>query len=173
MIVLCTGSRTLTFTIPAGGTQAVLPFGCTPSVVRTGTTAGRITLTAHINNGGPDTSTNIDVNPAKPVITAAAFQQQTSGFTISVTGFSNTAELVSATFDFVPASNNSFATSHFVVPLTAAAAAWFQNAASIATGGSFTAAFPFTVQGNAQAVVSYKVTVTNAQGDSNTFTGNP
>jgi hypothetical protein len=173
MIVLCTGGRNLTFTIPAGSTQAVLPFGCLPNVVRTGTTAGRITLTAHLNNGGPDTTTNIDINPAKPVITAVAFQQQTSGFTISVTGFSNTAELVSATFDFVPASNNSFATSHFVVSLTSAAAAWFQNAASIATGGSFTATFPFTVQGNAQAVVSYKVTVTSAQGDSNTFTGNP
>jgi hypothetical protein len=173
MIVLCNGSRTLTFTIPAGGTQAVLPFGCTPNVVRTGTTAGRITLTAHLNNGGADTSANIDINPAKPVITTATFQQQTSGFTISATGFSNTDELVSATFDFVPASNSSFAASHFVVPLTAAAAAWFQNAASIATGGSFTATFPFTVQGNAQAVVSYKVTVTNAQGDSNTLTGNP
>ena len=92
---------------------------------------------------------------------------------MSVTGFSNTREMVSGLFHFVPASNNTFAQSDITVQLGSAFLTWYQNPASVATGSEFTLTLPFTVQGNAQAVVSYTVTLTNSIGNSTAFPGNP
>jgi hypothetical protein len=177
LITFCSGGRTMSFTIPAGATQAVFP--CGPNVVIVGTTAGTITLVVSLSAGGvnvtpsPAPSTTIKINPTPPVMTKVTFQQSTGGFTMSVTGFSNTREMVSGLFHFVPASNNTFAQSDITVQLGSAFLTWYQNPASVATGSEFTLTLPFTVQGNAQAVVSYTVTLTNSIGNSTAFPGNP
>ncbi len=174
------GGRTATFTIRASTTQAVFANGATSAPLLMPTVAGTITLTVtSLRTGNTDImpatppSRTITIDPAAPVITGVAFQQQPGGFTVTVTGYSNTREMASAQFHFVPASNNSFATSDFTVQLGPAFSTYYQSSASFAFGSLFTLTMPFTVQGNAQAVVSYTVTLTNTKGTTPPTQGNP
>src|SRR5262249_8084377 len=153
------GRRMVPFTIRASTTQAVFENGATSAPLLMPTVAGTITLTVtSLRTGNIDIipanppSANITVDPAAPVITRVAFQHQTGGCMLTVTGYSNTREVSNAQFHFVPASNNSFATSDFTVQVGPAFSAYYQTAASFAFGSMFTLTVPFTVQGNAQAV---------------------
>jgi hypothetical protein len=173
-IQFSTGGRSITFTIPAGQTQAV--FRVPNLGIQTGTTAGTITLASTLTAGGGavtcpscQLSQSIVVPRTVPVISSVRVQRSATGFTVTLTGFSTTREISQGTFRFV---GNNLQTTELVVPLTATFNAWFQSVPSQQFGGQFTMTLPFTIQGDTSSVTSLTVTLTNAVGNSQQATGN-
>jgi hypothetical protein len=172
MIQFSNGSRSLSFTIPAGNTQAIF----TPAnpAVLTGTVAGTIILTAALSAAGvditpsPQPTKTITTTANVPFIQTVSLVQGTGGFNVVVTGFATSREIISGLFHFAPATNTTVAQSDITVQLTSAFSAWYQNPASNAFGSEFTLTVPFTVtNGNAASVVAVTVTLTNSKGNSN------
>ena len=167
---------TVTFTIPAGGTNAV--FANTP-VLATGTVAGTITLTATLQAGpnGPNItptpapSETIPVASGPPVIETVTFSNSGGGLTVTVVGYSTTREMVSGQFQFNTPTGPILLP--VTVPVTPAFSTWYQSSASNPFGSQFTLTVPFTVSGNAGDIVSVSATLTNTKGNSQTLTTVP
>jgi len=165
-----TGGRTVTFTIPAGQTKAVFP-SATFSL-GTGTVAGTITLTLHFQANGQDVTPKpaptqvITIAPQAPVITKVTATATSGGFEVEVTGFSNTREMVSATFTFTAASGTTLQGSPSTITVDQIFATWYNDPASAQYGSQFTFAQPFTISGNTSGIASVSVTLTNQQGTS-------
>ncbi|MGO9255739.1 MAG: beta strand repeat-containing protein [Bryobacteraceae bacterium] len=159
--------RTTTITVPAGQTA-----GATSVGVQTGSVAGVITITAQLVAAGqnitpaPAPSQTIQIPAAAPVITSVTAASTSTGFTVTVVGFSNTRDLSQAVFVFTAASGANLQTGQLTVSLSSVFSAWYQSAASVPFGSQFTLTQPFTVTGNQQAVASVAVTLTNSVGTS-------
>ena len=170
-IQFSTVGRTVTFTIPAGGTSAVYPQN-SQLLVSTGTVAGTITIKATLQSAGSDitpanlTPLTATVPKQAPVITSATLKQSTGGVTITIAGYSTTKELTQATLVFNAASGGSLNGGSVTVPLSATISAWYQSAAAAAFGSQFTVSVPIAVSGTVNAIGSVTVTVTNTVGNS-------
>jgi hypothetical protein len=167
-IQFSTSGRTAGFTIPANSTT---PFSFS---LQTGTVAGTITLTVSWQAGGaalpsPAALTQIiRIAPAVPVISAVGATTNSSGFQVTVTGYSNTRDASQAILQFTPASGQTLQTTSLTVSLTSAATSWFQSSASDQYGSQFILTLPFTVSsGGASAIGSISVQLVNSQGTSN------
>lgn len=165
-----TGGRTVSFIIPPGSTQASFS-GASSVVVMTGTTAGTITITVSIT--AALVPVPLQVTATITLITTPAFinsvqlVQASGGFSVLVTGFSTTRDMVSGAFQFAPSSNATLAAATVTVPLSAAFMTWYSNSASNAVGSQFLLTVPFTTQnGPAADVVAVTVTLTNSKGTS-------
>jgi hypothetical protein len=172
-IQFTTGSRTVNFTIPAGSTQANFSGASSVGVV-TGTLAGTIAITLDLTAGGTDItptpapSATITLNATVPFIQTVQFTNgSASGFTVVITGFSSTHDMMSGLFHFAPSQNATLSTPDVTVQLGVAFNLWYTNTASNATGSEFTLTVPFFTQGNAVDVVAVTVTLTNSKGSSN------
>lgn len=166
------GKRTTQVTIPAGTTTS-------PNVqFSTGTVAGTITLTLDFQiAGGQDVTPTpaptqvIQIAAAAPVITAVTAQNNSSGLEVDVTGFSNTREIVSASFQFQAAAGTNLQTSQVPVPTAPQLfATWYSDPTSQQYGSRFTYAQQFTISGNMTGISGVTVTLTNKQGTSNAVT---
>ncbi len=163
------GGRTLDFTIPAGATQATF---ASTAALQTGSEAGTITVTAGLQAGGVDAtpspapSHSIKIARSTPVIRSVKLVKTSSGFEVWITGYSPSRELTKANFTFNPATGSDLQTTQLELPLADSAKQWFQDSASNPFGSQFTIVQPFTIQGNANAVTSVSVTLSNAQGAS-------
>jgi hypothetical protein len=173
-IQFSTGGRSIAFTIPAGQTQAV--FRVPNLAIQTGTTAGTITLASTLTAGGGAVNCpncqlgqSVSIPRTAPVITNVRVARTTTGFTVTLTGFSTTREIAQGTFRFA---GSNLQTTELVVPLTATFNTWFQSEPSQHFGGQFTMTLPFTIQGDTSSVTSLTVTLTNAVGASQPSTAN-
>jgi hypothetical protein len=159
--------RTTSITVPAGQTA-----GATSVGVQTGSVAGVITITARLVAVGQDVtptpapSQTIQIPATAPVITSLTAASTSTGFTVTVVGYSNTRDVSQGVFVFTAASGANLQTGQVTVSLTSAFSAWFQSAAAAPFGGQFTLTQGFTVTGNQQAVSSVAVTLTNSVGTS-------
>jgi hypothetical protein len=164
------GGRTADFTIPAGSTNAV--FSETNFAIATGTVAGQITLTLSFQASGEDVTpqpvpTRIITIPAQaPVITKVAARHTTGGLEVEVTGFSNSRDMVSATFQFQASAGTSLQTSQVTVQVGQIFGTWYSDVTSQPFGSLFTFTQPFTISGNAAGITNVSVTLTNPQGAS-------
>jgi hypothetical protein len=170
-ILFSAGGTTAPFTVPANSTTPV------SFSIQTGTVAGTITLTVSWQAAdvtlAPLTQT-IQIAPAVPAIDSVGTATTTSGFTVSVVGYSNTRELSQAVLQLTPASGQNLQTTSLTVSLTSAATTWFQSNTSDQYGGQFTLTLPFTVtDGSASAVGSVSVQLVNSQGASASASGTP
>ncbi len=86
---------------------------------------------------------------------------------MNVTGYSSTREVSQATFRLVAAAGASLQTTDLTVPVDSIFTRWYQDAASRTFGSQFQFTQSFTVQGEAGAVASVSVVLTNAVGRSN------
>jgi hypothetical protein len=167
-VTFANGSRTLPFTIPANSTAAV--FTIPTAALQTGTVAGSITITATLTASGvditpaPPPTKQIQVNAGPPVIVSVTATRTSSGFTVSINGYTSTRELTQANFTFNPATGANLQTASLTVSVGALFAPWLQGSQVI--GSQFLYSQPFTVSGNLQAVASITVTLTNTQGSS-------
>jgi hypothetical protein len=172
-IQFSSGGSKVNFTIPAGTTQAV--FGQNVLLL-TGTTAGSITASATITAGGanvtptPVPSVAITVAKAAPVITGVTFTTSGTSLIVNVTGYSNTRDMTSGTFQFNAAAGSSLTAQPITVNLSAAFSTWYQSQTNSSNGTQFT--FPETIPftGNVAAVGSVAVTLVNSAGTSATVT---
>jgi hypothetical protein len=170
-IQFSSGGRTAGFTIPANSTHAV--FGVPQLALQTGSVAGTITLTVASLQAGTSALTVPDgvalttkLNPAPPVIRSVALVATGGGFQVQIVGLSNTREVKQAAVSFVPSSGGNLQTAQLTIPLSDAAQQWFQGSDSQPFGGQFTLTLPFSVQGDASAVGSVSVILSNTAGDS-------
>jgi hypothetical protein len=168
-----TGGRTVNFTIPAGTTQANFS-GKANVAVLTGTVAGTITIKLSLSASGTDVTptppptATITLVTTVPFIQSVQLQQATGGFTVVITGFSTTRDMVSGLFHFAPSTNATLAASDVTVQLGAAFTSWYSNTASNAVGSQFLLTVPFTTQnGPPGDIVAVTVTLTNSKGTSN------
>ena len=170
-VVFSTGGRTAQLTIPAGATVSIASVG-----VQTGTVAGVITITAKLAVGNTDITPSpaptrtIRIAAAPPTISTATATRNTSGFTVVATGFVTDREITSAMFTFNAASGATLQTNSVTIPVDSLFSAWFSSASASAFGSQFTFTQPFTVQGNAQSIVSVVITLVNKVGSSSPVT---
>jgi len=159
------GSRTATFTVPAGSMHAV--FAGTTLALQTGSVAGTIHLAVTTNLPNTNLSSNITVARAAPVIGNATVVRGASGFQVQISGFSNSRDLASAQFHFTAATGQALQTGDLSVDVHTAATQWFTADGSTPFGGQFLLVIPFTVDaGSVGNLSSVRVQLQNAQGSS-------
>jgi hypothetical protein len=165
-IQFSTGGRAAAFTIPAGQTQAV--FRLSDVLIQTGTVAGTITITTTLSAGGnPITCAcplvrTVRIPRAVPVISSVRVTRTGNGFNLVITGFSSTREITRGVFRF--SGTIALQTNEVIVPFTDVFNTYFRGSAQV--GGQFVLTMPFVIQGQAGAVTSVSVTLSNTQGDS-------
>jgi len=136
--------------------------------VQTGTVAGTITITARLLAGTTDVTPSpapiqtISVPATAPVISTITATRNSTGFTVTITGYSSTRALSTANFTF---SGTNLATTSLPIAVDAIFAPWYQSSTSSQYGSNFTYTQPFTTS-NPQAVTSVSVTLVNAVGTS-------
>ena len=186
------GTVTVSFVSSVGGFNTLVTFAngvsakfnipaltqtATVGALVTGTQAGTITLTAtqftddfgNIITLAVPATVSYTLAPAVPVILNVAVSNSTpSGFTLAVTGYSDTRDMTSAQFNFTAAAGDTLAASSVTVPLTTPFAAWYSSAGSDAFGSAFVLTIPFTFSstGTTKPVTGVTVTLTNSVGAS-------
>jgi hypothetical protein len=96
--------------------------------------------------------------------------RNSTGFTVTLTGYATDRELTQATFVFTAAAGSSLQTTTLTVPLDAMFAAYFGGSSSAPFGSQFTYTQPFTVGGSPQSIASVTVTLVNRIGQSTPVT---
>ncbi|MFN9085589.1 MAG: hypothetical protein ACK5XD_11465 [Acidobacteriota bacterium] len=171
-VQLASGGRQLDFTIPPGQTAAQFPLN--PLRFQVGTIAGRVQLQTTVTPLGgqpsPGPAATVPIPRAAPVINSASLLSTPSGLALTVEGVSNTREVSTVTLQFNPAAGSQLETTTLTVPVTAAFNAWFGSAASQPFGGGFRLTLPLTVTGQAGAIESIVVRLTNSAGESQPVT---
>ena len=176
-----TGGRVVSFTIPAGQTQAVFANGSTRVRLQTGTAEGRIVLTpAFVADGGIDRTPaspallELTVPEQAPVVLAARMEASLTAVNVVVTGYTTTRTLTKLE---VRVKRRSGKEETFTFDVSAAAALWFGSANSLSYGGLFSATAPFAVAGSTsdrnkllEELESVTVKVSNERGASEAFT---
>jgi hypothetical protein len=167
-VQFASGGTTAAFTIPAGSTAAV---STAPLAIQTGTAAGTISVSVRLQVGSIALATSPQpmvgrVAPAAPVIGAVQVTRKSDGFTIAVSGYATAREVTQAVFTFKAAAGQALqpAAQSIAIPVDTLFGPWFQDAANSAYGTQFVYSQPFTVQGDATAVVPDTVTLTNRLG---------
>ncbi|MBI2681065.1 MAG: putative Ig domain-containing protein [Candidatus Solibacter usitatus] len=165
-----TGGRSVDFTIPAGERDAV--FADSAVLVQTGTVAGTIKLTLQFLVDGvdltpqPAPARTIQILPAVPVIRSVTATRTSTGISVEITGFSNTREVATATFNFPAPAGSHLTTTTLTIQATPLFTPYYGDEASIAFGSLFTYVQSFTIQGTASDVQEVGVVLTNSVGAS-------
>ncbi len=170
-------TNTTQLKIPAGQTSPVL---ASPLELQVGSIAGQIVLTATATAGGvpvtlsnsPEFTLNLAQEP--PGIVSVTITQASSGFTVMVTGYSDTREITEASFTFTPQAGSQVQTTTFTPSgVPAAFQSWYAMDASDMVGSQFLYMQPFTItSGSVSTLQSVTVTLTNSQGTSATASAN-
>jgi hypothetical protein len=148
-IVFASGSRSATFAVSPGDTQAAVLF-------QTGTTAGVISFAVQL--GGVTDRQAVTI-PAGPVgITTAQGLRSTGSLEVRVTGFDNTRTLSQLSFTFYDTAGNALAPA-IITDATRDFAQYFQTSDA---GGAFLLRAVFPVTGAASAIASFEVGLTNS-----------
>lgn len=173
-----TGSRTITFTIPAGSPNAVIPGD---GAFSPGTVAGTIVVTMTSLTGGgqdllpsPAPVRNIVVDRAIPVIVAGSVKitNITGGFQVELSGISSVRDLRSITYTFSSSGVSILEGTSVTVDVSQLFTTYFASTAGQQSGGAFKFTMPFTVTGgDANAVTQVTVTLTNSVGTSTAVSG--
>ena len=164
-IQFSTGGTTASFTIPAGSTSATSALA-----IQTGTVAGQITISLRLQAGGvditptpaPSVSTHID--QAAPVIQSAKLTRSSNGFSIQISGYATSREVTQAVFNFTAASGQTLQTSQITLAVDTLFSTWYSDPANNAYGSQFVFTQPFTIQGDATAVIPGSVSLVNRKG---------
>jgi sugar lactone lactonase YvrE len=169
-LVFANGARTVNFTIPANGTQAVFN-PATANQFSVGTTAGTITVGVILRAGNvnvtpsPAPSAAIRIARSAPAITGVVIANKTAtGFEVQVTGLATPREVRQARFRF---SGTSLDTTELTADVNTAFTNWYRGTESGLFGSAFKYVQPFSVsQGSVGNITSVTVTLSNSNGDS-------
>jgi hypothetical protein len=162
-VQFATGGTTATITVPAEQTT-----GSTTVGVQTGTVAGVITIVAKLTAGGvditpsPAPTSTITVPATAPGIASMTAVRNSTGFTVTIVGYSSTLALTTANFTF---NGTNLGTTTLSIPVSTIFASWYQSSTAGQYGSNFTYTQPFTTS-NPQAITSVTVTLVNGVGTS-------
>ena len=166
-IQFSTGGTTANFDIPTGSTSASAPLS-----IQTGTVSGTITITLRLEAGGiditpsPAPTITSQVARAAPVIRSVQVNRSGNTINVVVSGYSTAREVTQARFGFTAASGQTLAPSAASITVDANTlfGNWFLDPANSQFGSVFIFTQPFTIQGDATAVIPATVTLTNRIG---------
>ena len=190
-VQFASGGRTVNFTVPAGSQQAVFANGATQMKLKSGTTAGAISVSPSFATA----SGGIDLTPTSPhvlnmvvaqtaprLMNVLVSSKSNNTFTLLVTGYATGRNLTQMDFQFNAVSGENLGSTKVSVPVESTFNAWYQGTASAAYGSQFTATVPFTLAGDikdtknitalADTIQSVSVTLTNRQGASSAVSVN-
>jgi hypothetical protein len=169
-IQFAAGTRTFTFTIPAGSTTVpTLQF-------QDGTDAGTITATLVLTALGTTVTPatiqpiNVTIPPAPPEITTATLTRSGNTLTVFIVGYSNTRDMTTAQFHFNAANGATINDPDITIQAPALFTPWFSQTASQAYGSNFGYTQTFNLSTDASSVGSVTITLTNSVGNSITVT---
>jgi hypothetical protein len=144
--------------------------------VQTCTVAGDIVATLDVPGQTPTTSI-LTVPRVAPVIEANSVQildLTSTGFVVEVVANSTPRDLQTASFTFNAASGASInGTNTFNVDVSSLLTQWYASSEGQSYGSAFSLQVPFTLSGNAKAIQSVTVALTNSVGTSSAVTGTP
>jgi hypothetical protein len=178
-IEFATGSRAISFTIPANTTQAVFSQASgaslgTLAAFQTGTVSGSVSLSAAGLTVG-----QVDLTPSSPPsksfqIPAAAPQLRPivvqsfvgNQIVLLISGYSTPRNLSQLSFQFTGASGADLTTTNLNLDVSGAFTSWYGSAASDVFGSQFTVSVTATITGDPTALQSISVTATNSKGTS-------
>jgi hypothetical protein len=160
-IQFSTGSRTISFTIPANTTTALIP---SQALLSTGTVAGTVNLIANIQNGPSNlTIGSLTLAAVSPRMNTIVATRTSTGLDIQIIGYSPERRVSSANFVFsFKAAGAQQAT--LTRNVEADFSTWYQSAGSVPFGSTFRFVQSFLVQGDTSQLDSVAVTLTNGQG---------
>lgn len=167
-IQFLTGGRTADFSIPAGDTEAT--FEVPYMAFQTGTVAGTITVAAQLSASSvditpdPQPSFVTRIDRSEPVITGTRIIRNATGLNIELTGYSTPREVMQAVFHFKAANGTILQPADVTVSAENLFATWYQDPSCARYGSQFLFTQPFTIQGDASAVLPDSVTLTNRMG---------
>jgi hypothetical protein len=172
-IQFSSGGRSTRITVPAGATN-----GATDVGLQTGSVAGLIAITAQMQAGGQDVTPSpaprrtIRIAAAAPVIVPGTLTavRNSTGFTVTLTGYVTDRELTQAIFQFTAAAGSNLQTTTATVTIDTLFAGYFSGTGATPFGSQFTYTQPFTVTGSTQAIASVTVTLVNKIGQSTPVT---
>jgi hypothetical protein len=165
-IQFSTGGTTLTFVVAANSTAVP------PIQLQAGTVAGTIVVTPVLTAGGANVTpatllpVTIVVPAVVPSITAATLTRSGNQLTVVMDGFSNTREMVQATFHFTGANGAAIDTPDITLPVATLFSGWFGSAPSDPYGSMFSYTQIFNISDGASNIGSVQITLTNGVGDS-------
>ncbi|MBL0157841.1 MAG: putative Ig domain-containing protein [Bryobacterales bacterium] len=168
-VLFSNGSRRMPFTVPAGSTVANFPVG--RAAVQTGTVAGLITMTGSFSLNGVDVTprpapvSTLRIDPAPPVITRMDAVRTSTGFELSIYGFTTARQIAQARVTLTPTAGFTLASTQFTLELGTLFTTYYGSAAAAPFGSQFKLVLPFTLS-EPLAVASVSVTLVNAQGSS-------
>jgi hypothetical protein len=166
-IQFASGGTTANFTIPTGSTTPDVPLA-----VQTGTASGTLTISLRLQAGGiditpsPAPALTAQMARAAPVIRSVQVNRSGGAVNVVVNGYSTAREVTQAVFTFTAASGQTLQTSasSITIDVNTLFGNWFLDANNSQFGTVFAFTQPFTVQGDVNAVIPTKVTLTNRIG---------
>ncbi len=178
------GDTKFTFTIASGTTAPAAPI---PNIQQ-GTVAGQITVTlTSLTTGNLSVlpasavTASVAVPPIAPVIESCSVGAIANGaFSVQLNAYSTPRDLSLASYTFTAAPGAQIAVTtanggqvtgatQISVPVTTQVSQWFAGSASQPNGSVFSLQAPFTLSGDASALQSVSVTLTNSIGASAPF----
>lgn len=150
--------RTVPFRVTEGATEAVFG-GSSTAVFQTGTTAGKIVITAEV--GGYKEQLSFTVDPASVQIDSAKAVRNGAMLEIDVVGYDNTRTMGKLSFAFSNSAGHSIQGSPIRVDSSEAAARYFADSK---LGGVFSIHATFPVAGNVTEVAGVEVSIENSSG---------
>lgn len=160
---IASGTRSLTFRIPAGTTNAVFGAeGAATAIFATGTAAGKIRLVGAMQQWVHDSL--VEIRSETPRLTDASMQAQSGSLVVRVSGFDNTRSASSMEFRFFDANNQVIGdASGLQATVSDLFSAFYRGSAQ---GGQFSLRATFPVDGDASAIRRVEVILRNRLGSS-------
>jgi hypothetical protein len=165
VMFVANGARSISFSIPLGGTLASFG-GQTGAVFQTGTTTGKIMFTVAVTSGAQfsgDPTASLTLAPLPVQIDNAAATALAGALNIQVWGFDNTYSAGAMSFSFEDNLGNSIGSGPVPANFTSQFQTYFGGSAD---GSAFQMLVTFPVTGNAAKVGSVNVQLTNSAGTS-------
>jgi len=180
-ILFANGALSVSFTIPANTTQALFSGNATAVPLQSGTTSGNIVITPSfsLQNGfnvtptSPTTLTLTIPGLAPQLLSGSISSTTTTGFTLTLSGYTTSRVLSQLSIQFSPVSGHAFNPSTLPIDVSSASASWFQGTAASDFGGSFLLEVPFVLSNGTSTanlvsfLQSLSITATNNVGTSN------
>lgn len=163
IVFLANNARSLPFSIQAGSTQASFA-GQPNAVFQTGTTTGKITFTVAVTSGAQfsgNPTASLSLAPLPVQIDNAVAAAIAGALDISITGFDNTYSAGVMSFTFFDNTGVAIGSGPITADFTSQFKTYFTGAAD---GSAFQMLVTFPVTGNAAAVGSVNVQLTNSAG---------
>jgi hypothetical protein len=161
MVMFSTGSRTVSFNIPANSTIAVLPSSV---LLLAGTVAGTVNLTANVQGGTSQLVGAVRVRSVPPQMRNVVAVRTAGGLRVEITGYSPERRVQRVDFTFRVRTTAGTQSVNLGRSVDVDFDNWYRSTGSVAFGSSFFYVQSFSVDGDLTAIESVTVSLANTQG---------